>query len=74
MEDMERGTRSFKKAAYQSKINMERWPSGLRQQFTKLPSSKGLPGFESLSLRLRFAEAPQGVGEQHVSCCLFSFF
>lgn len=32
-------------------LNLERWPSGLRQQFTKLPGSKGPLEFESLSLR-----------------------
>ena len=30
---------------------MERWPSGLRQQFTKLPGSQEPLEFESLSLR-----------------------
>lgn len=34
---------------------MERWPSGLRQQFTKLPGSKGPLEFESLSLRIHKA-------------------
>lgn len=44
---------------------MERWPSGLRQQFTKLPGSQGPLEFESLSLRFHRAEALAKAGNNH---------
>ena len=51
---------------------LERWMSGLNQQFTKLSNLNWFREFESRSLRLCFAVAHQGVKSNPLS--IFDYF